>query len=141
MDLRLSSLLDEPELTSNPTPFPALLHSGLPGAPRASIGAAIHYQRRAGGELKPFLDAAIDYVGGSRLTFDTVTSRTMGDYTTTSLTAGVASRNWRLAAFADNPLGVTGNTFAYGNPFTLRRSHQITPLRPRTAGLELTRAF
>jgi hypothetical protein len=41
----------------------------------------------------------------------------------------------------DNPTDVTGDTFAYGNPFTLRRSRQITPLRPRTAGMQLMRSF
>ena len=46
-----------------------------------------------------------------------------------------------MGLFVRAPLTGLGDTFAYGNPFTLRRSHQITPLRPRTAGLELTRSF
>ena len=44
-------------------------------------------------------------------------------------------------AFVDNPANSVGNTFAYGNPFSLRRASQVTPQRPRTAGVELTRTF
>jgi len=141
LELRLASLVDAPELTHNDTPFPSVLHSGLPGVPRGSVGATLHYERRVSDSLRPFFDANVDYVGQSRLTFDARTTRKMGDYTIMKLTAGADMRTWRLASFIDNPLAVTGDTFAYGNPFTLRRSHQITPLRPRTAGLELTRSF
>ena len=140
LELRLNSLLDQPELTRNRTPFPSLLHSGLPGVPRGTVGAAIHYERRSG-QYRPFIDLAANYVGLSRLTFDARTTRRMGDYTMTKLTAGVDTGAWRMTAFIDNPLGVTGNTFAYGNPFTLRRTRQITPLEPRTSGLSLSRTF
>jgi iron complex outermembrane receptor protein len=141
LELRLAGVLDEPELTHRTTPFPSMPHSGLPGAPRGSVGAAIHYQPHVSGSVHPFFEASIDYVGQSRLTFDAVTSRRMGDYTRTRLTAGADAGAWRIAAFVDNPLGVTGDTFAYGNPFTLRHTRQVTPQPPRTAGLQLTRSF
>jgi iron complex outermembrane receptor protein len=141
VEIRFTGLLDEPELTRHTSPFPALLHSGLPGAPRGIVGAAIHYQPATTGAFQPFFDASIDYVGQSRLSFDATTSRRMGDYTRSKLTGGVETGAWRVAAFVDNPLGVTGDTFAYGNPFTLRHSHQVTPLPPRTAGVQLTRSF
>ena len=35
----------------------------------------------------------------------------------------------------------TGNTFAYGNPFSRARATQATPLRPRTFGLAVSRNF
>ena len=140
-DLRVASMLDEPELTRHALAFPTLVHSGLPGAPRGSVGTALHYQRRGDGPVRPFFDAAVDYVGQSRLNFDARLSRRMGDYTVARLTGGADDGDWRIAAFLDNPLAVTGNTFAYGNPFTLRQTRQITPLQPRTAGLQLTRAF
>ena len=141
LELRFTGLVDEPELTSHTSPFPALLHSGLPGAPRGMVGVAAHYEPAPIGPFQPFFDASVDYVGQSRLSFDATTSRRMGDYTRSKLTGGFETGAWRVAAFIDNPLGVTGDTFAYGNPFTLRRSHQITPLPPRTFGLQLTRSF
>jgi len=140
-EFRVNGLLDEPELTHNNTPFPSLLHSGLPGVPRGAVAASLHYEHRLADGLRPFFDASVNYVGGSRLTFDSRTTRRMGDYTITRLTTGLDAGAWRLSAFVDNPFDVTGDTFAYGNPFTLRRSHQITPLRPRTAGLQLMRSF
>lgn len=141
LELRLTSLLDEPELNHNTTPFPSLLHSGLPGVPRGSVGASVHYERTLSNGLRPFLDADVDYVGQSRLTFDARTTRRMGDYTVGRITAGFATHRWRASAFVDNVFGVVGDTFAYGNPFTLRHERQITPLRPRTAGLQVTRSF
>ena len=136
----LSGLVDNPALVRNNTPFPALLQSGLPGVPRGQVGATVHYERRIG-DFKPFFDASAEYVGGSRLTFDARTTRRMGDYTVVKLTGGVATGAWRVSAFVDNPFQITGDTFAYGNPFTLRRTRQVTPLRPRTAGFQLTKAF
>jgi outer membrane receptor protein involved in Fe transport len=141
LELRLTGLIDEPELVRRAAPFPSMPHSGLPGAPRGSVGAAIHYQPDVPWRYRPFFDASVDYVGQSRLTFDAQTSRRMGDYARSRLTGGIDAGTWRLAAFVDNPLGVTGDTFAYGNPFTLRHTRQITPLPPRTGGLQLTRTF
>lgn len=141
LELRLASLLDEPELTHNNTPFPSLLHSGLPGVPRGSVGASVRYQHLLSNGVRPFLDFSADYVGLSRLTFDAHTTRRMGDYTVGRATSGVVVGDWRASAFVDNVFGEVGDTFAYGNPFTLRRQKQITPLPPRTTGLELTRYF
>jgi outer membrane receptor protein involved in Fe transport len=140
-DFHLTSLLDEPELTHRMGPFPALLHSGLPGVPRGSVGAQIHYEQRDGGPVRPFFDASVNYVGQSRLDFAPLLSRRMGNYTLSRLTGGVDIRPWRLSAFIDNPLGVRGDTFSFGNPFSLRHSRQVTPLPPPTGGIQITRSF
>jgi outer membrane receptor protein involved in Fe transport len=141
LELRLASVLDEPELTRHTSPFPSLLHSGLPGAPRGSVGASVHYKIAAGGRFQPFFDASVDYVGQSRLNFDDRISRRMGDYALARVTLGADAGAWRVSAFTDNPFGVVGDTFAFGNPFSLRRFRQITPLPPPSAGLQLTRSF
>lgn len=141
LEFRLSSLLDAPELTRNNTPFPSLLHSGLPGVPRGMVGASIRYQHRMSDGVSPFVDFSANYVGLSRLTFDAHTTRRMGNYTVARATSGVVVGSWRASAFVDNLFGEVGDTFAYGNPFTLRRQKQITPLPPRTTGLELSRYF
>jgi outer membrane receptor protein involved in Fe transport len=141
LQLRLTSLLDAPELTHNNTPFASLLRSGLPGVPRGSVGGVVRYERTLDDGLRPFADFSVDYVGLSRLTFDAHTTRRMGDYTLGRLTGGVGYGEWRAAGFVDNVFGEVGDTFAYGNPFTLRHEKQITPLQPRTAGVELTRYF
>lgn len=141
LEVRLASLLDAPELTHNDTPFLSLLHSGLPGVPRGSVGASVRYQHTLSDGVSPFIDFSANYVGLSRLTFDAHTTRRMGNYAVARATGGLAVGSWRASAFVDNIFGEVGDTFAYGNPFTLRRQRQITPLPPRTAGFELSRYF
>jgi hypothetical protein len=41
----------------------------------------------------------------------------------------------------ENPADIQANTFAYGNPFTIRFFKQTTPLRPRTLTLSLDASF
>jgi outer membrane receptor protein involved in Fe transport len=139
-DFHVASLLDEPELTNRSGPFPALLYSGLPGVPRVTVSGSLHYQRRSG-DIRPFFDTEVAYVGPSRMDFAPTLSRRMGDYTMTRLTGGADLTAWRLSLFVDNPLGVRGDTFSFGNPFTIRRARQVTPLPPTTGGLQVVRNF
>lgn len=46
-----------------------------------------------------------------------------------------------LRAEIDNLLDVRADTFAYGNPFTVRWSPQYTRLRPRTFSPMVSRAL
>jgi iron complex outermembrane receptor protein len=41
----------------------------------------------------------------------------------------------------DNLGNARVNSFAYGNPFLAGRQSEITPLRPLTAGLTISRSF
>lgn len=43
--------------------------------------------------------------------------------------------------WVENLLNADGDTFAYGNPFSLRIAPQATPQRPLTAGFALSRRF
>lgn len=65
----------------------------------------------------------------------------MGDYWTTRLAGGLIADRWRATAYVENLLNSAGDTFAYGNPFSLRSADQQTPQRPLTAGVILTRDF
>jgi iron complex outermembrane receptor protein len=40
-----------------------------------------------------------------------------------------------------NPANASSDTFAYGNPFSFGQVRQVTPLRPRTWSLLVSRAF
>ncbi len=57
------------------------------------------------------------------------------------LLAEVAARRWTAGVFVTNPTDASGNTFAYGNPFTFGQVRQVTPQRPRTVGVRLAAAF
>lgn len=139
--LRVNGALDRPELVRLNPGFPTIQHSGLPGVPRASVGADLRYQRSLGHGLTATFNAQYAYVGVSRLTFDASTAPAQGGFSTGRVSLGISNARWSLTGFVDNPANSIGNTFAYGNPFTLRRAAQVTPQRPRTAGVEVQKTF
>jgi outer membrane receptor protein involved in Fe transport len=134
-------MVDRPELTRLNPGFPTTRDSGLPGVPKISAGADVRYERPIGRGVTASVSADYAYVGASVLTFDRHTAPPMGDYSTARVAMGLEGGGWRVTAFIDNLGGVGGNTFAYGNPFTLRRSLQFTPQRPRTAGVAVGKSF
>ncbi len=82
-----------------------------------------------------------NYIGRARLTFDPDIDRSMGRYATTSLAASFSKRWATLGVQLDNLFDFRGNSFAFGNPFSIRTTDQYVPLRPRTITLSVGRAF
>jgi hypothetical protein len=82
-----------------------------------------------------------NYVGPARLTFDPALSARTDGVIDAELLAEIASAHWSLGAFVTNPANTSGNTFAYGNPFTFGQVRQVTPQRPRTVGVRLAATF
>ena len=121
----------------------------LPGVPDVSGGLLMIYQRPLTDTLSLRLVGEASYVGRSTLSFD-APPRT-DRYLRTELAAEIASDAWRLTAYVTNPLDHSGDTFAYGNPFSfaddptttdvVEAVRQATPQRPRTFGLRLAAAF
>lgn len=139
--LRGNAMFDRPQLVRLNPGFPTIQHSGLPGVPRLSVGADLRYAHAIGKGMTAVLNAQYAYVGVSRLTFDASTAPSQGGFSTGKVSLGLNAGPWSATAFVDNPANSVGNTFAYGNPFTLRRALQVTPQRPRTAGVEVSRTF
>jgi iron complex outermembrane receptor protein len=139
--LRGDFLINIPELNRANPAFPARADLGLAGVPGASAGASAHYAWRLPEGRRLEVDGRYAYVGPSHLTFDAVTSPRMGGYSTGRIAAALADDRWRLTLAIDNPADALGDTFAYGNPFTLRTTRQVTPLRPRTISLSLRVAY
>ena len=137
LSIRLNGLIDEPELARADPGFPTRRDVGLPGVPDVSAGAAIAYRRPLAGGWSLVVDGQIEYVGASRLTFDPTLSPRMGDYTLAKASAALVGPRWRITAVVSNPSDSSGDTFAYGNPFSLRSARQVTPLRPVTFRLSV----
>lgn len=137
--LRLDAnlLLNHPELEAVNAAFPGRKDLGLAGVPKASASVAASYERPVGQGWRAGLDARAAYVGHSRLSFDGATAPSMGGYATTRFAMRLWSDRLSLDLAVDNPFDSAGDTFAYGNPFTLRMSRQATPQRPRTVSLEV----
>ncbi|MEC3909742.1 TonB-dependent receptor [Sphingobium sp. CR2-8] len=82
-----------------------------------------------------------NYVGKARLSFDDDLDRNMGNYTVASANAELSRDLWTLGVRMDNLLDVHGDSFAFGNPFSIRTAPQYTPLRPRTLMLSVARSW
>lgn len=135
--LDASFLLNKPELESVNPAFPGRRDLGLAGAPRGSASLSARYERPMGNGLRISLDSRLAYVGQSRLSFDAATAPTMGDYFAARAGLSLSTERWDLGVAVDNPFGSAGDTFAYGNPFTLKSMRQTTPQRPRSVSVSL----
>jgi iron complex outermembrane recepter protein len=136
--LAANATIAEPELVHPSPDFVSRPDNGLPGAAKVSAGASATYERPLTSRIALKLQGLYAYVGGSHLTLDATTSPPMGDYSRGELSAGLVGADWSLSAFVASPIGGTGDTFAYGNPFAFRTVPQTTPLRPMTLGLKVT---
>ena len=138
--LRANLLIEDPQINRAYDVFPARRDIGLPGVPYDMGAADVRYRWRAG-RLNAEVSGQVAYVGRSFLTFDGGAGNGMGGYASGRVAAALSTDAWRVAAYVENVADETGNTFAYGNPFSRARASQATPLRPRTVGLGLSRAF
>jgi iron complex outermembrane receptor protein len=139
--VRANLLVEEPQITRASNVFPARRDIGLPGVPYDMGGAAVRYRWWLTPGLRAELNAQLSYVGRSYLTFDGGSGNRMGGYGSGRVGAVLSGEAWRLTAYIDNVTDETGNTFAFGNPFSRARATQATPLRPRTVGIGVSRRF
>jgi outer membrane receptor protein involved in Fe transport len=137
LEIRAAGLINEPQLTRTNPSFSARSDAGLPGVSKASGNLEIGYDQPL--PRNAMLSAKLSgaYVGRSTLTFDAQRTYRMGDYLASKASLDLTAGRYRWTAWVDNALGLTGNTFAFGNPFRIRLEREITPLRPRTFGLDL----
>jgi len=139
--LEASLLLNNPELESVDPGFPARQDFGLAGVAKVNAALTASYDRALGGDWYGGLDIRTAYIGHSRLTFDARTAPAMGDYSVVRAGVRLSSDRLSLRLAVDNLFDSRGDTFAYGNPFSLKRSPQSTPLRPRAVSLELRATY
>jgi outer membrane receptor protein involved in Fe transport len=138
---RGNAVFNDPDLINRAPGFASVAHASLPGIARVSFGAEARYARPLTDTITAFASARASYVGRSTLGFDATTMAAMGRYGTGAIAAGVNVGPWTVEGFVDNPVNTIGDTFAFGNPFSIRSIKQTTPLRPRTLGLSLSAAF
>jgi iron complex outermembrane recepter protein len=81
------------------------------------------------------LDGTLRYVGASRLGTAPPLTLEQGKYVRADVSAALAFGAWTVSLDATNLFDVSANSFSYGNPFSVGRGDQITPIRPRTIRL------
>jgi outer membrane receptor protein involved in Fe transport len=139
--VRFAGLIDDPHLVRASPAFASRIDAGIPGVPSSSANVGVTYTRALSRSRTLQIDGQVAYVGASHLTFDAQHLLTQGDYFNTGLSLAIQGRRLRTTLFVDNALDGRGNTFAFGDPFRIRRSMEATPLRPRTIGVRLGAAF
>ncbi|HEX7742382.1 MAG TPA: TonB-dependent receptor, partial [Sphingobium sp.] len=82
-----------------------------------------------------------NYIGNARLSFDSDLDRKMGDYTILAMHAELSRGPWTIGSRLDNLFDIRGDSFAFGNPFSIRENRQFTPVRPRTVTLSIARGW
>lgn len=112
----------------------------LPIAPDLS-GRVVMTRSFTLGGWNGLVSAQANYIGGARLAFDDDLDREMGKYTIVSANSDISHGPWTLGVRMDNLFDVKGDSFAFGNPFSIRTGPQYTPLRPRTLTLSVARRW
>ncbi|WP_243692663.1 TonB-dependent receptor [Novosphingobium sp. ST904] len=87
------------------------------------------------------LDTAIRHVGRSKLAILSPFALTQGRYYDLSAGGRLSFGRWRLSLDLANILNDRGNTFAFGNPFTVAQGLQQTPMRPRSLRIGVDAQF
>ncbi|RZM37619.1 MAG: TonB-dependent receptor [Sphingomonas sp.] len=80
---------------------------------------------------------AARYIGQTRLSFDPALDRPAGDYATIGVGATLDDGRRHWSVDIDNLLDGRGNSFGFGNPFTLATTTQTVPIRPRAITMRL----
>ena len=112
----------------------------LPVTPDATGRIAAQYRFGIG----PWASAVSlqgNYIGRARLTFDENLDRRMGNYVTAATGAFFTRDRLTVGTRIDNVFDIKGDSFSFGNPFSIRSGSQYTPLRPRTFTFSIARAW
>ena len=94
------------------------------------------------GSIEGYLRFSARYVGSQRLSFDPALDRSMGSYVESRLEAlAKLEGGLRISVAADNLLGGTQDSFAFGNPLRFSTTRQFTPRRPASLSAAIAAEF
>ena len=113
----------------------------LPAIASFTGGLSVAYEQPVRRGVEFAASADYTYVGSSSLFFHKDLSPRMGDFHRLGIRAGLQNELWQLALSVTNVFNTRGNTFAFGNSFSLNATSQYNPLRPRTMSLNYVRSF
>lgn len=81
------------------------------------------------------------HVGPARLGFDRALTRSMGGYWLVDAAVSVRRGRWQVALSGTNLADSRGDSFSFGNPFSIRAADQHTPPEPRMLTLRIAMDF
>ncbi|QHL91824.1 TonB-dependent receptor [Sphingomonas changnyeongensis] len=133
--LEAAGLFNDSLVTDTLPSIIATPRARLPNVARWNGRASAEYRHDLGAGRTLRLNAALRYVGRSRLGIGPVLGEAQGGWTDVSAAARIGFGDHALTLSIANLLDATGNRFALGSPFTIVTNPQVTPLVPRTVRL------
>ena len=113
----------------------------LPVVPNLTARLALTHGMSLG-SIEGQLRFSARYVGSQRLSFDPALDRPMGSYVESRLEAQARlDGGLRISLAADNLLGGTQDSFAFGNPLRFATTRQFTPRRPASLSATIAAEF
>jgi iron complex outermembrane receptor protein len=113
-----------------------LVDRHLPIVPEYTFRTSVTHDFAVGGS-DASLRVYLNYLGPSRLSFDPLLDRPMGNLLEGGIEGNVKLRNFTLSVAANNLLGRSGDSFAFGNALRFSTSRQYTPQQPPTLSISL----
>jgi outer membrane receptor protein involved in Fe transport len=135
LEIMANLLVNSPHLTTINSALGAAPGDELPGVSDLDAGAAVTYTFRVIDAFDGRIAFTYNYIGKSRLFFDESNTAIMGGYQLGNLVMAMTRGGLEFGISARNLWNSRGNSFAFGNPFSLPVQHQVTPVQPRTIGV------
>ena len=123
---------------SNPILVASQSVGHLPAVPSNNFGVSARYGFALSDNWDGFALLQYSHVGRETLGFDVNNSPKIASYSNVNVRTGIAWGGWQATLYVKNLLDERSNIFAYGNPFSYGLISQVTPLRPRTVGIDLS---
>ncbi len=140
LNLHVAAQVNDPRLRKPNPIFSADKDHGMPFISRQSMSLSADWTPMVfSHRLESSL--TLSYRSPSPLNYGALRTIQMDPYTNLDLSSFINLGKVRIGARIYNATGVKSNSFAYGNPFSLEGSSQITPLRPRTLWLSVNRRY
>ncbi len=139
-DLHVAAQVNDPRLSRPNANFARDKDGGMPFIARQSLNISAEWQA-ALWQHRFENSFWITYRSGSPLNYGALRDVRIDGYTNCGFSSFVNLRPVRLGVRVTNLSGVKSNSFAYGNPFSVDGSSQVTPLRPRTIWLSASRRY
>lgn len=109
----------------------------LPAIPRFKAHARLAAPLLSRGETSLRVGGAVQYIDETRLSFDPALNRRTERHAVLGAFLQLDQGRLRWTLSGENLANSQADTFGFGNPFSIRREPQRTPLRPRTVMLRM----
>ncbi|MGK6320754.1 TonB-dependent receptor domain-containing protein [Sphingomonas sp. DT-204] len=113
----------------------------LPNIAHTGVRVAAEWRTQIAAGISLTGNASLRHVGKSNLGAGPLLGVSQGDYTVAGLGGRLDFGGFGISLDVANLGDTRANTFAFGNPFSLRDGDQMTPLRPRTIRLGIDARF